>query len=141
MPGVRHTSNTKAAIIRNFANVGRVDEACRLAGVNRETHYRWIKTDPKYRADFELAKEQAMDTLEDEVFLRARDGVWTPVFHQGVAVAHVREHSDTLAMFLLKAHRPAKFRDRYDVQHSGSINVVNLVQSIVGDAAAPDVDS
>jgi hypothetical protein len=31
--------------------------------------------------------------------------------------------SDTLAIFLLKAHRPEKYRERYDVKHSGALTL------------------
>lgn len=140
MPGVRHTSNTKKAVIRNFAHCGRVDEACRLAGVNRENHYRWLKTDPKYKEQFDEARELAMDALEDEVYLRAREGVWRPVFHQGVQVASVREHSDTLAIFLLKSHRPKIFNPRIGVDLTGNLSVTNVVDQILNESTATDID-
>jgi hypothetical protein len=37
------------------------------------------------------------------------------VFHQGREIGAIREYSDTLLVFMLKARRPAKFRDNYVV--------------------------
>lgn len=39
----------------------------------------------------------------------------------------VKEYSDGLAMFLLKAHRPDKYRDRSDVNVSGQIDIANAI--------------
>jgi hypothetical protein len=36
-------------------------------------------------------------------------------------VGKVREYSDTLTIFLLKAHAPDKYRDNAKVEHSGTI--------------------
>jgi hypothetical protein len=35
----------------------------------------------------------------------------------------VREYSDTLLMFVLKARRPETFRQRHDVTHAGTVGV------------------
>ena len=36
------------------------------------------------------------------------------MFYKGAVCGHVRRYSDTLLMFLLKAHRPEKYRERYE---------------------------
>jgi hypothetical protein len=48
--------------------------------------------------------------LEDEAVRRAYEGVERPVFQGGKQVGVVREYSDTLLIFLLKALRPEKYR-------------------------------
>ena len=50
--------------------------------------------------------------LEDECLRRARDGVKVPRFHNGKISGYVRRSSDALLIFLLKARRPEKYRDR-----------------------------
>ena len=35
------------------------------------------------------------------------------MFHQGKEVGAIREYSDLLLIFMLKARRPARFRDNY----------------------------
>ena len=34
----------------------------------------------------------------------------------------ITEYSDTLLMFLLKAEKPEKYRDRREIKHSGNVN-------------------
>ncbi len=50
---------------------------------------------------------------------RAFEGVEEPVFHQGKQCGTIRRYSDTLTIFLLKAHRPAKYRERRE--HIGEV--------------------
>ena len=44
--------------------------------------------------------------LELEARRRAYEGVEKPVFHAGEECDFIRQYSDVLMMFLLKAHRP-----------------------------------
>ena len=50
---------TREKVIQEFRRVGRVDLACAAAGVDRTTHYGWMKNDPEYRKSFEEAREEA----------------------------------------------------------------------------------
>lgn len=49
--------------------------------------------------------------MEAEAFRRGVKGTEKPVFHQGVECGRIREYSDTLLITLLKANRPAKYRE------------------------------
>jgi len=42
-------------------------------------------------------------------------------------VAAVRKYSDTLAIFLLKAHNPDKYRDRQDINLSGQVEIASAI--------------
>ena len=55
---------------------------------------------------WESALEVGVAALEDEAHRRAFDGHEETVWFQGQAVGAVRKYSDSLAMFLLKTHRP-----------------------------------
>ena len=56
--------------------------------------------------------DEAIDIMEEEARRRAFEGVDEPVgFWQGKSETTVKRYSDTLAIFLMKAHRPEKFRD------------------------------
>ena len=46
-----------------------------------------------------------------------------PVYRDGVLVGSIRKHSDTCLIFILKARRPEKYRDRHEVdtKHSGVV--------------------
>ena len=63
---MRHLQRTREKVIKEFRRVGRVDLACAAAGVDRTTHYWWMKNDPEYRKSFEEAREEACGLLEDE---------------------------------------------------------------------------
>jgi hypothetical protein len=54
------------------------------------------------------------------VHRRAFEGVLEPIYHQGEQCGEVRKHSDVLSMFLLKAHRPAKYRDNARMELTGA---------------------
>jgi hypothetical protein len=58
--------------------------------------------------------------LEDEAHRRAFDGTLEPVFHQGDECGTVRKYSDTLAIFLLKAHAPDKYRESSRMELTGA---------------------
>lgn len=106
------------AFLAAYAQVGNVTAAAKIAGVNRSTHYEWLKCD-QYQARFSEAHEEAADALEAEARRRALSGVDRPIFQRGQQVGVVREYSDTLLIFLLKATRPEKFRERFDHRLSG----------------------
>ncbi len=72
--------------------------ACKAAGINRSTAYEHRQRFPDFAAQWDDALESAVELLEAEVWQRAR------------------KHSDTLAIFLLKAHKPEKYGDRLAVQ-------------------------
>lgn len=101
---------------------GVVAYACKIVGVGRTTVYRFREEDPDFAAAWDAAIEQALDDMEVEAWRRAVRGVRKPVFYQGSKVGTIKEYSDTLLIFLLKGGRPEKFRDRYQMEHSGPGN-------------------
>jgi len=96
-----------------------VSAAAKKAGVPRSTAYDWYKADEAFAAAWDDAVEVAVDSLEKEAWRRARDGVLKPVYQKGEKVGQVREYSDQLMVTLLKAHRPEKYRDRQQLEHTG----------------------
>jgi hypothetical protein len=77
--------------------------AARAAGIGERTFYRELARNPEFEERFEGAKKAAVARLEQVAYERAMD------------------HSDTLLIFLLKANRPAKYRERIGVDHGGTI--------------------
>ncbi|WP_254240927.1 terminase [Achromobacter insolitus] len=76
-------------------------------------------------ADEEFAKawDQAIRIatlgLEDEARRRAQEGVDEPVFYLGSQCGTVRKYSDTLLIFLLKAH-DHKYREKTGLELTGA---------------------
>lgn len=67
------------------------------ANVNRETVYRHKLADPEFAAAMEQARQEAVERLEAKAYDRASN------------------QSDLLMIFLLKAHAPERYRERFDV--------------------------
>ena len=113
--GDENLTDPQRAFLAGFRKMGVIRRACKVAEVGRRTHYDWMETSAEYREAFERAKEDAADALEAEVYRRAVTGVEKPVgWYKGVAGGYVREYSDLLLMFQLKALRPEKYRERVD---------------------------
>jgi len=108
--------------LREYEKFPTVKSAAARSKINRRTHQRWVKTHPKYGAAFAALKDDAVEELEAEAYRRAVLGVERPITVAGEQVM-VREYSDRLLIFLLKAERPEKYRDRREVKYSGDINV------------------
>lgn len=98
-------------VLAAYVQTCSVTRAVELAGIARRTHCHWLESNEEYRAAFQVAQQQAIDALEDEAMRRAKDGTEKPITVAGKREV-IREYSDLLAIFLLKALRPEKYRDR-----------------------------
>ncbi len=79
-----------------LSDYGNVTIAAKGAGVSRFTAYRYRNTDTRFAQQWDAALELGIDGLEDEARRRA-------------VLA-----SDTLLIFMLKALRPEKYRERVE---------------------------
>ena len=109
------------AFLAAFAATGNITQAAKAAKQDRCQHYDWSKKSEVYTAAFAAAKEEAAETLEAEARRRAVDGVEEPVFYKGGQCGAVRRYSDVLLIFLLKGVLPEKYRERQQVEVSGSL--------------------
>ena len=116
------------AFLAAYGEMGVIRRACNVAEVGRQSHYDWIETNAEYREAFAAAQEDAADNLEAEVYRRALKGVKKSVgWYKGVAGGQVREYSDVLLMFQLKALRPEKYRERQQLAVPSSVaNNINI---------------
>lgn len=109
------TAHHKKAFLEAFRRHGNVSWACRETGTERRTIYKWQEHDAEFDLAFHQAEIDATETMEAEAYRRAVEGTDKPVYQGGVMVGTVREYSDTLLIFMLKARSPEKYRDRIDV--------------------------
>lgn len=107
------------AFITALQKTGNVSAACRKAKKSRKTVYELRNEATDFAELWDSALEVATDSLELEARRRAATGTLEPVYYQGKKVGAMRRYSDTLLIFLLKAHRPEKFRDNIDVTSGG----------------------
>lgn len=124
---IAQTAAKKKEMLEAFSLLGTVSKACQRVGMDRRSHYVWMKDDPEYAADFVSANDRFIESLEHEVFRRGVVGIDKPIIHQGKLMTRtddngkevpltVKEFSDSLLMFRLKKERP-EYRERFE--HSG----------------------
>lgn len=107
------TPEKKEAVLDALMDGATMGTAAARAGVHRSTVYRWREADETFEAKLTRALDIGTDALEDEATRRGVEGTERPVFHKGQVCGYVRDYSDVLLMFILKARRPEKYRDRY----------------------------
>ncbi len=100
-----------------------ISAAAKRIRVARPTVYYYRDRDVEFASDWEAAIEDGTDRLEDEAFRRALEGVEKPVYYQGKAIGRVRDYSDSLLMFMLRARRGEKFREAHKNDPKSAINV------------------
>ena len=106
----------KEAFINSLRQMPNVAVACEAAHVSRATVYAARKTSAKFAKRWATACEHAIDKLEAYCWKRAAVGVKRGVWMKDadgnpIKVEDIAEVSDGLASFLLKAHRPEKYRE------------------------------
>ena len=94
----RRRPNWEPRFLDVIRSTGNVRLAADAAGIDRSTPYVRADRDPAFAAAWAEAQQAAIDILEAEARRRA---LMT---------------SDALLMFLLKAHRPERYRDTVDVR-------------------------
>jgi hypothetical protein len=107
-------SRKKRLFLKALSETGNVSEAARKARIARSHAYQIRRQDSAFAEAWDDALDSAVDLLEAEARNRAVDGIEQPRFHQGKICGTVRKYSDSLLMFLLRAHRPETFREGRD---------------------------
>ena len=110
------------AFIERLKATGNVTLAASGAGVTRQNVYGTRSRNKAFRRRWDEALEQAMDLLEGEARRRAT-GIKRDVWYAGEVVGSESVYSDTLLMFLMRAHRPHLYRENMKVEHSGGMDV------------------
>lgn len=123
---IKLTLEKKQAFCRLLLEDPNVTVAARAIGMSRRQMYTERDNDEEFAAAWDAAIEEGIDTLEQEAARRAFKGVERGVYYQGERIDTVREYSDTLAIFLLKAHRPLKYRETQDIHLLGSMEFTGM---------------
>lgn len=119
----------KVKFLVNYALLGHRGKAAKATGVCTATTWMWRRDDDVFRQKYMDAQKIAAELHEDEMFRRASEGVLEPVFQGGEFVGSVRRYSDTLLMFGLKGAMPEKYRERVDMNHSGTVDHVTILRA------------
>ena len=113
----------KPAFIEALRATGNVTRAAQYAGRSRNQAYHVRRHSEDFAAQWDEALEEGTDLLEAEARRRAVTGIDKPVYYKGEVVGSITKYSDRLLMFLLRAHRPQKFRDGGKVKQTGATDV------------------
>ena len=141
----------RLVFLEELSKTGNVSAAAKRAKVARNTAYLARGMEGKdeagqieaqrFAAAWDEALEVAIEMLELEARRRAEQGTLEPVFYQGEICGRVKKYSDTLLIFLLKAHRPEKYRDNVRSEITGPDGAApEIVLRIVRDAQKPGAD-
>lgn len=110
----------RGAFLASLADGDTVKHAAAAIGLSFQALYKARDKDTDFASEWAEAAEQGTQALEQEAKRRAVDGTLKPVYQGGVLVGHVQEYSDTLLIFLLKARRPATYRENLKHEHEVS---------------------
>ena len=119
--------------LEHLALSGNVSESARVAEMQRGSLYRWKEEDAAFSERWDYALEDAADALEAEARRRAVAGYDEPITYGGKVICDPetgvpllrKRYSDGLMAFLLRAHRPSRFRDGEREARGGiSINII-----------------
>lgn len=129
----------KAAFLSAYAECATVRRAAIAADVSNSSHYRWLEADAEYAAAFEVAERKSVKALEDEARRRAFEGCrrlkfdakGNPLIDPSTGEPYEElQYSDTLLIFLLKGAMPEKYRERFETQHSGKVEIDHHIESL-----------
>lgn len=119
-----------------YAKGSSISAAARVAGVERMTVYNW-KEDETFLSLFNDAYEQGNDRIDDEILRRAVDGYEVPMVSMGKVVygsdgnpLMETKYSDSLTVLLAKS-RMKKYREKQEIEHSGSIDTSTVKDDLL----------
>lgn len=115
------------------------DEMADFFGIHRSTLYRWKLDHEDFCDSIKSAKDVADERVERSLYQKAtgyditeEQAVKLRVdqYKDGVEVVEVRKHipaDTTAAIFWMKNRRKDAWRDKHEVEHSGSIDLANVI--------------
>mgnify|MGYP003127325582 FL=1 len=99
------TLKKRAMIEALEKTMGIVSPACKLVGIHRSTHYRWINEDSEYKKEVDDVENLALD------------------FAEGKLVENIRDKKESSIFFYLKTKGKKRgFVERQEIQHDTSIS-------------------
>lgn len=145
MTHVRWTRQARQAFLDLLRRTGNVSGAARAVGLSRSRAYQLRQRDREFAAAWDDAEQEAVDLLEGEARRRAAEGVEQPLVSGGRLVRDddgrvvtVRRYNDRLLEFLLRAHRPDKFKTDSEGAGKNAKAITTMPPVTITIAAEPD---
>lgn len=116
----------RAAFLANYARTGRILASCKAAGLSKRQLEK-ARRDRVFLEAYEIAEEEYRESLREELYRRAVEGVEEPVYYKGMRIdnGENRRYSDRLFELELKRQCP-EYREKVDVSHQVSGGVLVL---------------
>jgi hypothetical protein len=102
---------SRARFLEVLEESANVSAAARAVHLTRRSAYMLRQRDPEFARQWQLALDIALDHLEAVLIDRVHNGVEKGVYVGGKLVGRELVFSDSLAINLLKRHRPAGFAE------------------------------
>lgn len=129
--GEEKTKISKKAMLSAMEKtLGIVSTACQQVGITRQTHYRWMREDDKYKEKIENIEEKAIDFTESKLF-QLISGIKLPETKVFIADGQIVTHEtirhfapDTAAViFHLKTKGKRRgYVEKQEMEHSGQVS-------------------
>ena len=92
----------------NFCNVS---DACKIVGICRDTHYKYMKQNRQYSTSYDNIRESLLDTVESTAYSMA-------------------EIEPSMVQFILKTKGKSRgYSEKVQIEHSGQIT--EIVETII----------
>jgi transposase-like protein len=132
-----YNPDVHSAIAENSARKGLTNtEIADILGVATSTFHLWRKEHVEFSDAVKRGKESADDEVEKSLYKRAvgeyvKETKTISTVDGEIRTEVTEKHvADTTAMiFWLKNRRPAEWRDKHDIEHSGTISWIDLVKN------------
>jgi len=69
---LRNPTLKKAMLEALEKSLGIVTTACKTVGIDRSTHYEWMKNDPEYKKSVDSIEDMAIDFTESKLFQKIK---------------------------------------------------------------------
>ena len=127
---------TQELFLKTFSQTANVKLSCLAAKISRNAVYAWLEKDEQFSLRYHQAELDANDTIRAEMYRRGVHGVEEPVVSVGKLVyvdgkpLTVKKYSDNLLSLLAKSRMP-EFREKQQVEHSGSIDITGAKELLM----------
>jgi hypothetical protein len=127
------TEQLKRDFLENFPTLFTISATCKHVGIGRTCFYNWLADDRSFADGFKGAQSEALEILETECRRRAVEGSERPVWQGGKLCGQVREFSDLLLIFLMKAMDPGKYRENSNISiDNRTVEVKEIIYNAPG---------
>lgn len=101
--------------------------------------YELREQDEAFAKAWDEALAEALDVAEGELYRRSVRGVVKRVYYKDEQIDTIREYSDTLLIFMLKSHRPEKYRETTNTHLSGTLKTDSTVTHAIDSNTATSI--